>query len=60
MSEEKVTKRQDPGGLFVPGGVLLGLGFGFLYGNLPAGIFIGLGAGFVLWATISLLRKPER
>lgn len=45
-----------PGSLFIPGGVLLGLGYGFMTGNVPGGLFIGLGLGFVAFA-ISLFVK---
>ena len=40
-------KKEDLSGLFIPAGVFIGLGLGFLFGNLPAWLFIGLGAGFV-------------
>ncbi len=45
-------KKEDasPGALFIPAGVLGGMGFGFLSGNLVAGLFIGLGVGFTLFA----------
>ncbi len=46
--EEK--EKGSPGGLFIPAGVLLGIGLGFVYGNVPAGLFIGLGCGFILFA----------
>ncbi len=59
---EKIKKeiREDddsPGGLFIPAGVLGGMGFGFLYGNLIAGLFIGLGAGFALFALYEIYRS---
>ncbi|MFC1900780.1 hypothetical protein ACFLYN_04215 [Chloroflexota bacterium] len=34
-------------GIAVPAGLLLGMGFGFLVGNITAGIFLGLGGGFL-------------
>jgi hypothetical protein len=43
-------KKDDPSGLFIPAGLFLGMGLGFLYNNIPAGIFIGLGIGFVFFA----------
>ncbi len=48
---------QKRGGLFVPAGVLLGTGFGFVYNNVPAGLLIGLGVGFTIFALIAVLRK---
>lgn len=54
----KKEKYPDKGeGALIPGGVLAGMGFGFLYNNLVAGLFIGLGAGFVLYAIIRVMRK---
>ncbi|MCC7289596.1 hypothetical protein IT414_04385 [bacterium] len=57
--EEKKTKKDDAkyGALFVPAGVLTGIGFGFAYGNVPAGTMIGLGLGFAIYAVISVLKK---
>ena len=36
--------------LFIPGGLILGMGIGFAIDALVAGLFIGLGAGFVAMA----------
>ena len=57
----KTEKKKDdePEALFIPAGVLTGMGFGFLYGNLVAGLFIGLGLGFVIFAIISWSRKRK-
>lgn len=41
---------EDHSGLFVPAGIFIGMGFGFLYNQLVAGLFLGLGVGFVLMA----------
>jgi hypothetical protein len=54
---KKKIKKEDNSGIFVPGGLLLGMGFGFLYGNLLAGLFIGLGGGLILMAIIKTLEK---
>jgi len=54
-SETKEKKdRKGSGALFIPAGLLLGFGIGFLYNNIPAGMFIGLGAGFALFAIIAI------
>jgi hypothetical protein len=50
-------KDDEPEALFIPAGVLTGMGLGFLYGNLVAGLFIGLGIGFIIFAIISVLKK---
>ncbi len=59
---KKEIKDDDdsPGGLFIPAGVLGGMGFGFLFGNLVAGIFIGLGAGFALFALHEIFIKKRK
>ena len=43
---EETKKKWGIMGVAVPGGLLLGMGVGFLIGNVPAGLFIGLGGGF--------------
>ncbi len=61
---EKIKKeiREDddsPGGLFIPAGVLGGMGLGFLFGNLLAGLFIGLGVGFALFALHEIFMRKR-
>jgi len=46
-----------PAGVFVPAGLLIGMGVGFVNGNIPAGLFIGLGIGLAIMAIIQLLGK---
>jgi hypothetical protein len=50
-------KMEDWMGLFIPGGLFIGMGLGFLYNQLVAGLFIGLGMGFALAATAHLVMK---
>ena len=50
-------KSEDYSGLFIPGGLFMGMGLGFVYNQLPAGIFIGLGIGFVLMGLSKMIRK---
>jgi hypothetical protein len=57
MAKEDREKRRGMGGLFIPAGLFIGMGLGFVYGNIPAGIFIGLGAGFAAFAIAALMRK---
>lgn len=57
MSETKEDKRKGAGALFIPGGLLLGFGIGFLINNVAAGMFVGLGAGFILFALVSIFKK---
>jgi hypothetical protein len=50
MSEKHYEMHNKRAGLFIPAGVLLGLGFGFLFKNVPAWLFLGLGIGFLVFA----------
>lgn len=52
-----VKDKKDHGGLFIPAGIFLGMGIGFLLNQLVAGIFIGLGVGFLLFGIVNLLKK---
>jgi hypothetical protein len=60
--ESKIAKRgtkydAKSSGLLIPAGLLLGMGFGFAFGNIPAGLFIGLGAGFFFFAMIKIQKE---
>ena len=50
-------KKEDISGLFVPAGLLIGMGIGFMLENLVAWLFIGLGSGFLCMAISKLLMK---
>jgi hypothetical protein len=50
-------RRGGAAGLFIPAGLFIGMGAGFLYGNYPAWMFLGLGAGFLIFAVFALLKK---
>ncbi len=41
------NKKDDKSGLFIPAGIFLGMGLGFLLGNLVAWLFLGMGIGFI-------------
>ncbi len=45
---EDEKKQWNITGVAIPGGLLLGMGIGFLVDNITAGIFLGLGGGFLL------------
>ncbi len=53
------NKKKEIGGLFIPAGLLIGIGVGFLVNNIPAATLIGLGAGFLLFALVALLLKGK-
>lgn len=42
-----MAKKNDPSGLLIPAGLLIGIGIGFLTYQIPAWTLIGLGAGFL-------------
>jgi hypothetical protein len=56
MPKEKVYDRKKDAGLFIPAGLFIGFGIGFLIDNIPAGIFVGLGLGFLLYALVSITK----
>lgn len=45
------------GGLFIPAGIFIGMGIGFLIDQLVASMFIGLGAGFALFSLSLLIKR---
>lgn len=47
-------KKDSPSGVFVPAGLLIGMGVGFLTGYFLAGLFIGLGSGLLVMAIVEL------
>jgi high-affinity Fe2+/Pb2+ permease len=49
--------KDKPEGLFIPAGVIIGLGVGFLTGNIVAWLLIGLGIGFFLFALLSIAKR---
>ncbi len=58
VEENKETKdRRGMGGLFIPAGLFIGMGIGFLTDSLVPAMFIGLGAGFVLFVIFFLVVK---
>ncbi len=58
--EVKKKKEVDkPGALFIPAGVLGGMGIGFLIGNIPGAMFLGLGIGFFFFAIAEMFTKKS-
>ena len=58
MAKKRAKKKKEsPGGLFIPAGLLIGMGLGFLYDQLVAYLFVGLGIGFLLFGLFEILRK---
>lgn len=52
--KETRSDESDQGGLFIPAGIFIGMGIGFMVDNLVGGLFIGMGLGFLLFALVSL------
>jgi hypothetical protein len=57
VKKAKVQKKEDPTGVFIPAGLLIGIGIGFLVDQVPAGTLIGLGVGFLLMAIVKSMKK---
>jgi hypothetical protein len=57
--KKKEKNKNESGALFIPAGVLTGMGFGFLVDNLVAGLFIGLGLGFLLFSLTEVFLKNK-
>jgi hypothetical protein len=56
----KKLKKEDKkgaGALFIPAGLFIGMGIGFLTGNLVSWMMLGLGFGFLLFALTLILKK---
>jgi hypothetical protein len=47
-------------GVAIPGGLLIGMGIGFLIRNVPAGLFLGLGGGFLVMMIGMLILQFKR
>ena len=57
---EEQKKQWGIAGVAIPGGLLLGMGVGFLIGNVTAGMFIGLGGGFIVMLIVMLILQFKR
>ena len=56
MAKDKKQK-EDNVGLFIPAGLLIGLGLGGIYDQWGAGVLLGLGLGFLAMALFKMLKK---
>ena len=54
---EETKQKKDISGLFIPAGLFLGMGIGWVFGYLVPGLFIGLGAGFLGMALVRMRMK---
>jgi F0F1-type ATP synthase assembly protein I len=44
-------------GIFIPAGIFLGMGIGWIFDYLVQGLFIGLGAGFLGLAIVTFMGR---
>jgi hypothetical protein len=50
----KKLNKDNQSGLFIPAGLFIGMGIGFITNQLVGGVFLGLGAGFLGMALFRL------
>ncbi len=59
MKGKTKKEKSEKGALFIPAGLFIGMGIGFLNNQLVEWLFLGLGAGFLLYAITSLFKKRK-
>ena len=57
QSNRQIVGKNNRAALFIPTGLFIGLGIGFLINNVIAGTLLGLGAGFLVFAIMSTVCK---
>jgi hypothetical protein len=55
--KEKKWDRKGAAGIFIPAGLFIGMGVGWIFGYLVQGLFIGLGVGFLALGIAFLMSK---
>ena len=55
--EIKSDDRKGGWALFIPAGIFLWFGVGFIINNIPAGMFVGMGIGFFMFAIATIFKK---
>ncbi len=62
MSTQSEEQKKQWGitGVAIPAGLFIGMGIGFLIGNITAGIFLGLGGGFLVMMIGMLILRIRR
>lgn len=55
--KSKNKKKEDHSGLFIPAGLFIGLGLGFVFNQIVAGVLLGLGVGFLLMALVKAAKR---
>lgn len=59
-ADKKKRDDDSKGALFIPAGLFIGMGLGFLYYRLVEGMFLGLGAGFLLFAIVQAFTRKKK
>jgi hypothetical protein len=59
---KKAAKKADDrmkkaAGLFIPAGLFIGMGIGWIFDSLVQGLFIGLGCGFLGLAVVTFMGR---
>lgn len=59
MAEKKKYGKglENYAAIFIPGGLFIGMGIGFIVNHLVGGLFIGLGVGFILYAATVIFKR---
>jgi len=62
MSPQSEEQKKQWGitGVAIPAGLFIGMGIGFLIGNITAGIFLGIGGGFLVMLIGMLILQFKR
>ena len=55
--QDRNTENKKNGALFIPAGLFIGLGIGFLVNNVVGGTLLGLGAGFLVFAIMTAINR---
>ncbi len=55
--EKNKNKNWQASGLFIPAGLFIGMGIGWVFDYLVQGMFIGLGAGFLVFALVAIFKR---
>ena len=57
MAKKETDGTKKAAGIFIPAGLFLGMGIGWIFGYLVQGLFIGLGAGFLGLAIVTFAAR---
>ena len=60
IQSDEQKKQWGITGVAIPAGIFIGMGIGFLIGNITAGIFLGLGGGFLVMLIGMLILQFKR